>query len=361
MASCTYCHADMGELPACPSCGRPAERIGTQASLAGAKQQVVFDAPPDGPSLELDIVLPGPAGGPASSGPASIGRALSVERATSQAPKPEVDPLEARLIGKFGPAPEHWWQTPAYSLSVQKRLREVEELVRVRREKAETAMNALQAKLDALALRAAAAAANFSRNARAPYIKTLEKLKATEAALGSLDVERATEADAHNKQLAATEGRMAEFEKELQAALSEQRRAGEEVPPAVRQRVEEAKAKVAMANEARDASAQKIENASARAFSPAAKKARQEFQKVATAFALFVIDDTTNFGSDFDGARRDIKRLQAAAKAPQADLILHEAALRMFDEEAVAKGKTVMIGGGVAVAVLLLILVLVLK
>jgi len=348
MASCSHCGADIGELLGCPKCGK---------SVSGAAQgskQVVFEAPDDGPSLELDVVLPGPMSGAGRDGVARvipIGPAFDVD-----APPPKVDPVEARVTGKFGLPPDHWWEMPSYALQVRKRLPELEQITASHRERSAKTEAALQSQLDALALRAAAAADGFSRNARAPYAKTIEKLRATEAELRALEGERAAETDALTQELQAADQRMAELEKELEAATAEQRKAGDPTPPTARKRVDDARTKLKLGVEARAIVAEKLDSLTY-GFSPAAKKARTEFQKVTKAFALFVLDDTTNF-AEFKAFRQAILRLQAAAAGPRKDLLLHEAALRTYDAEAVKMGKTVMIAAALGAAAALVMIVL---
>jgi hypothetical protein len=214
--------------------------------------------------------------------PAAVAMALPVGRSV---PPPAVDPLEARLAAKFGPAPEHFWQAPAYARRVKHRLRELETEVERRRERAERARREMDDALVSIAVRAIPMVNALPRQQRAAYIAT-----------------------AHDERRA-----LGQWEGSVKGGFK-------------------------------------------------AEEARTDYRSTSADFGHFVVDDTTNFGSEFDAARREIKRLEAAKEGPKKDLAVYEAAVRTYDPAAVQRGAGVLaLGAAVVVVAIALTLFLALR
>lgn len=137
--------------------------------------------------------------------------------------------------------------------------------------------------------------------------------------------------------------------------MNELRKRGERATPEDRRRVDDARAKFAIATEGREAIASRLEAAAP--LSPKAAAVRKDYLLVCADFARFVMDDTTTFGDDFDEPRGEVIRLTAERENAQKALELHRAALQTFDAEAVQRGNMLVIGGVVLAALLLLGLV----
>jgi hypothetical protein len=342
--------AAMAEAPArrdavAPGAPRPdSGAVGAPALDSGA-----FGAAGAGPEIELDIKpspsgVPPPVTGRGSFAPAAVASAIPVIR--SQAPPP-VDPLEARLAGKFGPSPEHWWETIGYARRTRARLRELEGEVERRRERNERSRRALEDALVAIAVRGIAVAATLPKHLRAPYVATIDRIKAAEATLRKLDAAAAAEMDTHSQKVAALDARLTEFEQHLAQAQQEERDAARLVPSPARDertsriklRLEEVRHKIAVAREERTALAswQPV------ARSAAAEQARTEYRATCADFGRFVVDDTANFGPEFDAARKETVRLGTARELPKKELAVYEAALSTYDQKAVEQGQKLMI------------------
>ena len=71
------------------------------------------------------------------------------------------------------------------------------------------------------------------------------------------------------------------------------------------------------------------------------------------------MDDEVNFGAEFAADRAKVAALREVAARAEVDAVLYRAAAESYDREAVAKARTVLLGG-MAAAVLLLVLIVVL-
>lgn len=270
---------------------------------------------------------------------------------------PTVDPIDARLLAGFGVAPTKWWDTPKYASAVKARSAELEAIIVGKREAAARAEQDYDVSMMRLAARGVVAAAAASRAARAPYERTIEHLRASEAELRRHEGARAAETAALMDRLAAIDKRAAEFRKELDLALGALRRQGDHVTPDVRKRVDDAKEKLVIATEGRDEATRQLD-ASTATLSPEAQGARKDFVLVCSDFSRFVQDDMITFGPEFDEARGEIIRLTAAVEVADKDLALHLAALRTYDAAAVQRGKSVVMGGVIFVGLLLAAVIL---
>lgn len=313
-------------------------------------RQVIYDLDPATPAIALELDLQKrPAASPVSAATMATG---TVERKRS---KPLADPLEARLLGGFGITPQKIWETPAYARRVKARTAELELAISERRGAVERAEAALDDALIRMATRGAVAAGQAPRAARAPYERTIERLRSGAEQLKTFEGDRRAETEAHNERLVEIDRRAAEFQRELDLALNELRKLGERATPEDKRRADDARAKFAMATEGRDAIVSRLEAAAP--LSPKAAAVRRDYLLVCTDFARFVMDDITTFGEAFDEARGEVIRLTAERENVQKALELHVAALNTFDAAAVQRGNALMLGGVALVALVVLVLV----
>lgn len=84
-----------------------------------------------------------------------------------------------------------------------------------------------------------------------------------------------------------------------------------------------------------------------------------EHLAVCADFANFVLNDQATFGTEFGEAKKRIASLRALVQSQTKELALYQAALKMYDAEAVAKGKVVTMAIIAAVGVVLVSLILV--
>jgi hypothetical protein len=77
--------------------------------------------------------------------------------------------------------------------------------------------------------------------------------------------------------------------------------------------------------------------------SASAEHARGDYRTTCADFGRFVVDDTANFGPEFDAARKEIVRLSTAREAPKKELAVYEAALTTYDRVALEQGQKVVI------------------
>ncbi|HRG94945.1 MAG TPA: hypothetical protein PLR99_01780 [Polyangiaceae bacterium] len=338
METCPRCSTP---LPApgspCPRCAEASAPVGETA------RQIVYEVDPESPAIALELDL--------QKKPAAVATAPTMATGTVERKraKPTADPLEARLLGGFGLAPQKLWETPAYARRVKARTAELELAVAERRAAVERAEAALDDALIRMATRGAVAAGKAPRAARAPYERTIERLRTGAEQLKTFEGDRRAETEAQNERLIEIDRRAAEFKRELDLALNELRKLGERATPEDRRRADDARAKFAIATEGRDAIVSRLETAAP--LSPKAAAVRKDYLLVCADFARFVMDDITTFGDDFDEARGEVIRLTAERENAQKALDLHRAALLTFDAEAVQRGNMLVIGG-VVLAVL---------
>ncbi len=339
-------------METCPRCSTPLPAPGSpcprcaesSAPLGETARQIVYEPDPESPAIALELDLQKKPAAVVAAAPIMATGTVERKRA-----RPAADPLEARLLGGFGLAPQKIWETPAYARRVKARTAELEVAVAERRGAVERAEAALDDALIRVATRGAEAASKATRAARAPYERTIERLRSAAQELKALEGDRRAEAEAQNERLAEIDRRAAEFKRELDLALNELRKLGERATPEDRRRADDARAKFAIATEGRDAIVSRLEVAAP--LSPKAAAVRKEYLLVCADFARFVMDDTATFAEDFDEARGEVIRLTAERENAQKALELHRAALLTFDAEAVQRGNMLVIGG-VVLAVL---------
>lgn len=344
-------------METCPRCATPLSAPGSPCPrcavgpVGETARQIVYEVDPASPgiSLELDIQHK-----PIVA--ASPGVAMATGTVDRKRPKPTADPLEARLLGGFGLPPEKIWDTPAYARRVKVRTAELEVLTAECRGGLERAEAALDEALIRMATRGAATAQAATRAARAPYERTIERLRSGAEQLKAFEGDRRAETEAQNDRLIEIDRRATEFRRELNLALHELRKRGERATPEDRRRVDDARAKFAIATEGREAIASRLEAAAP--LSPKAAAVRKEFLLVCSDFSRFVMDDMTTFGTDFDEARGEIIRLTSERETAQKDLALHQAALQTFDAAAVQRGNMLVMGAAIAGGLLLVLLIL---
>jgi hypothetical protein len=346
--------------------GKLRERVFDAEALSGGSGELALELEVDAKSAP-PVSRPVPSG-PVSARPVSVGSAVPVDRGPiSHAPK--IDALDIRLVAKFGPAPESIWEAPGYARRVRARVKELHQLVTPRIARKVRTKTELEDALVALAQRGVAATRLMTRAARAPYQQTLERITQREAALRSVDSAAMGQMEAHNAEVEAIAKRIEEIQNEVLAAKAEERKMLEssseqqlKEPERTRllesaeKKIEEGQGALEVAREERNALEAAFKQ-KADAPNPAAEKARKEFRATCADFAQFVIDDPSNFGEEFNGARENIARLRKAAETAERDCDLHEAALSAYDAEAVSRGDTLLYGGIGAAALVLAIVI----
>jgi hypothetical protein len=350
----------------------------------GAKRVKVLEGD-DSPDLELELdlgrthsnapvqgAMEGEGARTTSGRPQPLGRAIA---AVQRPIAPVVDTMEARLLAKYPQAPTKLWEYPGYAKAVKERLAELETQAAQKRTKAEDAKAQLDAALVGIARRAVTLCEGLNRAAKQPYAPTLAHLASQEAQLRAVDGERMAKVDATHERALAIAKRLRPAENDLERARTEERQASAgleggpksasaaqaKVIEAAHKKVLEAQAAVTILREERsklEAEAKSI----ATSHDPAAEAARADYNAICADFAQFAMDDTVNFGEEFSADRVTVTNLREVAERADKDAALYRAAADSYDRDAVAKGRTVVIGAAAAGAVvLLLLLVLILR
>jgi hypothetical protein len=288
-----------------------------------------------------------------SIGPAAIASAIPIARGRTAGPT--VDPVEVSIFARFPPAPEKWYQTPAYASAVRSRLKELETHLRVSQRKHDAARGDRDTALLTIAERALVSARSLARNARAPYAPAMDLIAQKQRALESLG--SAAEADLAAKRDKAMnlDARLEAAAKELEEAKRAERRAGPSATPD--ERVTAADHAVGVLRKERVALEAAIRASRAEA-SPEGEKTRREYEAACHEFAHYVIDDTTNFGPEFDPAREHFAFVDRSFAAIDKEHAVRLAAVSAYDAGAVAKAKLVLAGAIAAALVVVVAIVL---
>jgi hypothetical protein len=366
----------------CTNCGRPLEvtagkcrNCGANAPTAAApppprvsgapSREVTLEVADDGADkLELDLGS-APASlrprfeAPASLRPVQVASAAPIERGP---PKPIIDPMEARLLAKFGPPPEKLWETPAYRRNVRARLAELEPQFKAREKRWNELSRELEDALVGLAQRGVASTRVFTRGERAAYVHTLERLQLRERELAAVDGAASAATEEARRKLTLVDQRVEEVHRENRALRAEEERLAEDPKAAgpkleeTRKKIEEIRATLDVARKERAAIEAEIKAIPQRN-DPATDKARADYRAVCADFAQFVIDDPVHFGEEFNEARERIRKLREVAGHVEREYLLYKAATEAFDPDAFASGAKVVYAAIAAGAVLLLAIV----
>jgi chromosome segregation ATPase len=348
--------------------------MGDDDDLAGrAGKMRMLQTPESSPVLELELdvktkdevrasMKPAPVGSmrPDARG---VGAALGVDRGLLSRPPPPIDNIEAKLLGNFGSVPAAIWELPGYARRVKSRLAELEAAIATRDGRATKAKKELEDAAVSLARRGITTCNALSRQARAPYVATLEQIAKREAHLRDVDQALAAQMKEHQQKVEALEKRVESQLSEVLAARRELRTAGGEDPnakatPAIsaaRKKVQDEESKLQILRDERtslEQSAKALRGAS----TPAVDAARADYASICADLAQFIVDDRMNFGEEFDDARVRIARLRETSAAAQKELSLYRAAAGSYDSAAAAKGRNVMYGA-IGAVVLFVILV----
>ena len=213
---------DLGAVGLQPPPARPPPS--TPAPLSADAPDPFDDDLSAGPALELDTSggsLPAPlsqrslAQEPAP--PAVSAHPQPVEARSSTAPKPAVDPFEARALADYGPPPNAVWLAPLYAYRVLSRRRELQRLLAQKRVEAETS-----------ARRAEDGWVAFGERAREVLERNggrgLDQVVAAEQVLRGRDGALAGAMDAYRAELAVVDERLGGAEGDLARVSQEQER-----------------------------------------------------------------------------------------------------------------------------------------
>jgi len=367
-------------MKACPQCSAELSPPGTSCAKCGwhaaggetgpsSRREALFEAPTGAiPDLDVDIRAPAPSSvAPSARGP-QIATAVPVLRGP-QSMKPVADAVQARTVAKFPLPPDHIWEAPAYAREVKARVAELDVQLERRRAKYDAASRALTAELVLVAQQGVHAVERMDRTQSIAFVRTVDRLKEREKGLVDRDGAHVLEEAKHNEKLATLDAQLAQLadalsarqaeEKQQAAALAQKGKDPAKAPelePA-RERVRETQRQLDAAHEARGlaelASPKPTKN-------PAAEKARKEYETACADFAQTVIDAPAAFGAAFDELRKRIKPLRANVAAAEKEVVLYEAARDCYDKDSVARGRSVVVGGGVLAAVIVLIVLRVL-
>ncbi len=351
--------------------------MGDDDDLAGGAGKIrMLDADPNEKELELELdvktkdevrasLKPGPVGGSMRPDARGVGAALGVDRAMLSRPPPpaNVDNVEAKMLANFGPVPTALWEFPGYSRRVKSRLAELNAAIATRDGRAQKAKKELDDASVSLARRGITACNMLSRQARAPYIATLEQIAKRESHLRDVDQALAAQMKEHQQKVEALEKRIQEQHVELQSARREERAAGGDDPnakatpalTAARKKVQENESKLQILRQERSALEQQAKEWRS-VSSPAVDEARKEYASICADLAQFIIDDRANFGAEFDDARARIAKMRETFATADKELTLYKAAASSYDAAAAAKGRSIMLGAIVA-AVLFVVLI----
>ncbi len=255
---------------------------------------------------------------------------------------PDLDPVEVRMVARFGAAPESWWTTPSYVRHVRARQTELVAEKTAAEDQYFAAKGALDDALVSIGQRAIAEVRNTSK-ARGSFLKTLDRLAKREAELKAVDPAAIEESERQREQLLSLYERIEMAKVKLASA-----------------KTKELTAELASLQQERDA-AERAARTPAMARDPEVERARGAFRLTCADFAQMVLDDRTAFGEEYEEPRARVARLRNACDAAEKKVLLHRAARDAFDEKALATGLRVMYGA-IGLAVLsLVVLVLALK
>jgi hypothetical protein len=252
----------------------------------------------------------------------------------SEPEAPAIDPEEVRALARFGPSPEHWWEAPAYARRVGARVLALREDLARAEERAAAAKTALEEAFVQVGQLGIAWMRTSSRPSRGSYLKTLDRLSKRENELKAVDAQVYQEGESLRAKLAE----LMQKTEDLKRKLATDPKKAEELS-----RLREEREKI-----------ERTMKIPARSLDPKVERARADFRAACADFGQFILDDTANFGDEFDERRGRVGGLRSALDAAEKKLFLQHVALDAFDHRAVALGKGVMIGA-IAAGVLVVV------
>ena len=252
---------------------------------------------------------------------------------------PELDPVEIRMVARFGVAPEAWWATPSYVRSVRARQAELVKEITTAEDQYLTAKGALDDALVSIGQRAIAEVRNTARGARGQYQKAMDRVVKRDNELKSADAALYAESEKHRETMRDLFDRIEETKKKLAAAA----------------RDKDVSAELASLQQERDATERALKMP-ARSADGGVERARTDFRAMCADFATLVLEDRATFSEDYEEPRARVARLRNTLEAAEMKIHLLRAAPSAFDEKAMATGIRVMYGG-IGLAVLSLVIV----
>ncbi len=323
-----------------PVATKPVEPTG---GLRQTREQIL-----DGGDLDAGIALELDMGSSerASPEPASIRVAAAAAAPLARGPAPatpQLDPIEIRMVARFGATPDSWWATPSYVRLVRARQVELAKELTIAEQHYVAAKAALDDALVSIGQRAIAEVRNTVKGSRGSYLKTLDRLAKRETELKAIDTAVYEESEKHRDTMRTLFERIEATKTKLAASKGK-----------------DLTADLAALQQERDATERAMKMPT-KSLDPEVERVRREFRATCADFAQFVLDDRANFSDDYEEPRARIARLRNAVDAEEKKVLLHDAASNAFDEKAMATGIRVMYGG-IGLAVLsFVLLVLVLK
>ncbi len=304
-----------------------ATQLESEQSKKGSEGERVLETD-DGPSqIELDVSP----GNPIQRGaPNVIATASPITRIAPAVRA--VDPVEARLLARFGPPPKHWWQAPAYARRVQARRIELNQELQTAGQHHQAARSAFEDLLVSVARRAAAEIATMAKPPRTSYLKGIERIAKREAELAEKDAAVAAATARQESTLKMLGSKAETLRQQLQAATESGPQSGPQSS--------ELQAQLA-AVEHELVAVSSVQYGASSSRDPAVEEARAAFRATCIDFAMHVLQDEFNFGSEYQEQRDRAMLLGDAAAHADQKAAMCRAALGTCDQRAMLVGRIV--------------------